>query len=171
MTTTATFDGDTASVPAARRFVRRALSDLGADDYEYAAGLVVSELATNAVIHARGPFRVTVEVNGDRRVRLAVSDGSRRSPITKAHSADATTGRGLGLVAAMADEWGVERHGTGKTVWVLLRPSQEADASQPIVWDLDLAPLADDAESEPDARPHHGGAAPGPGPSLQLLGA
>jgi hypothetical protein len=113
------FEPVSASVPAARRFVRRALTELGADDYEFAAAQIVSELATNAVIHARSGFTVSLALEGDL-LRLAVTDSSARMPMAKNHSRQATTGRGIGMVASIAEHWGVDPLPTGKTVWVLI---------------------------------------------------
>lgn len=116
----ARFGADLGSVGEARRFVRRALIDMGAQDLEFEACQVVSELATNSVIHAATAFEVGLEYAGDV-LRVRVSDSSPKSPITKSHSVQATTGRGLRLVAKLADEWGTEVRPDGKTVWCTLR--------------------------------------------------
>ena len=116
----ASFGPDLVNVGEARRFVRRALIDLGAEEMEFEAAQVVSELATNSVIHAGTPFEVDLDLDGES-LRIAVSDGSRRSPVAKSHSAQATTGRGLKLVATLADAWGTEPRSDGKTVWCTLR--------------------------------------------------
>ncbi|MDA8047347.1 MAG: ATP-binding protein [Actinomycetota bacterium] len=135
MDASAAFGGDAASVGDARRFVRDALVRLDAAAYEYAAIQLVSELSTNAVIHARSPFEVSIEAWDDR-LRLAVTDWSPRLPRTKHHSIGASTGRGLAIVAAMAADWGVERHAGGKTVWALLRSDTVADpALDAAAWD------------------------------------
>ena len=115
------FNSDLASVGEARRFVRRALVGMGAEDLEFEACQLVSELATNAVIHAGTPFDVDLDFdNGELSIR--VTDSSPKSPMTKSHSEHATTGRGLRLVGTMADEWGVELRPGGKTVWCTVRP-------------------------------------------------
>ena len=116
----ATFSPDLSSVGQARRFVRGALIDLGVEEMEFEAAQLVSELATNSVIHAGTPFGVQLDHDG-RLLRIAVSDASPRGPVAKSHSAQATTGRGLKLVAALADEWGTEARSDGKTVWCTLR--------------------------------------------------
>lgn len=114
------FSAELASVGEARRFVRRALVDLGADEFEFEACQLVSELATNAVIHAATPFEVDLDyVRGE--LRIHVSDASPKSPVTKSHSDQATTGRGLRLVGTMADQWGVDMRPDGKTVWCSVR--------------------------------------------------
>jgi anti-sigma regulatory factor (Ser/Thr protein kinase) len=146
------FEPEPASVPAARRFVRQALVDLGAEDFEYAASQVVSELAANAVIHARSTFEVGLHLAGDD-LRVTVTDRSRRPLVTKSHSAEATTGRGLSLVTAIADDWGVERHDDGKTVWLLLRASQNPQTNHAKVRDSPLETLADRSGAEGSRRP------------------
>lgn len=103
---------------AARRFVtsvlgRRPYLGLVAPD---AAQLVVSELATNAVIHAGTPFSVTVALNGSA-IRISVRDWDGSPPIVRDAEPAARSGRGLRLVDAAADDWGVERDRDGKTVW------------------------------------------------------
>lgn len=125
--TTATFDGDLESVGDARHFVQRVLIEWGAEACDTEASLLITELATNSVIHAKSPFDVTVTLD-ERGLRISVSDRSRRLPLPKSYSMRATTGRGLRLVAAYADAWGAEPHGKGKTVWCTLRfDSQSSD--------------------------------------------
>jgi anti-sigma regulatory factor (Ser/Thr protein kinase) len=108
------FESVPESVRRARRLVVRALTDLGpaADD----AVLLVSELATNAVIHAGTPFRVAVRHREDR-LRVEVADGSRVLARRQRFSATSGTGRGLALVDDVADRWGVDEGDAGKTVW------------------------------------------------------
>ena len=114
------FGADLASVGEARRFVRRALLDMGAEHLEFEASQVVTELATNCVIHAATPFHVELEYHADA-LKIRVSDSSPKSPITKSHSPQAMTGRGRRLVASLADRWGTEVRPGGKTVWCTLR--------------------------------------------------
>jgi anti-sigma regulatory factor (Ser/Thr protein kinase) len=87
--------------------------------------LAVSELATNAVLHARTPFVLSV----DRRVclvRVVVSDGSVEKPELQRPSAAATTGRGLNLIDHMVDRWGVDIRPDGKDVWFEMSVADEA---------------------------------------------
>lgn len=107
------FPAELAAVPASRRFVRHQVtsSDL-CDD----AMLLTSELAANAVEHARTPFDVTV-VTGQRSLRIEVADDSRRTPTVLSVPADAQRGRGLQIVRQIADRWGVDIRGSGKAVW------------------------------------------------------
>lgn len=80
--------------------------------------LVVSELVTNAVLHARSEFELTLQ-NSDQVVRVEVSDRNPRLPVWATGAPqDAYSGRGLALVRSLATDWGVECHeGNGKTVW------------------------------------------------------
>jgi anti-sigma regulatory factor (Ser/Thr protein kinase) len=112
------FEPDTASVTLARLFVRRLPYDLPGPVRD-CLELVVSELATNAVIHAGSPFEVAV-VHGPR-IRVEVSDASSQPPVMGAPAAfDATGGRGLHLVDACAEKWGYDLLTNGKVVWASL---------------------------------------------------
>jgi len=114
MATTASFPSETRAVGEARQFVLIAgeVPDEAAGD----VALLVSEVASNAVLHARSPFTVTVERDGSN-LRVAVSDNSAVLPVVKNLSNEATTGRGLRILGALAQDWGVEPDGDGKTVW------------------------------------------------------
>jgi anti-sigma regulatory factor (Ser/Thr protein kinase) len=109
---------DPSAVPAARRFASQHLLDFGGQpDVIDKTRLLVTELATNAVMHARSPIRLTVESHDDG-VRVEVRDDDPRPldpPV--APDADATSGRGLWLVDALACTWGVNRNERGKTIW------------------------------------------------------
>jgi len=110
------FAGGAESVGAARRLARQLLGGWGLEDLEWTVTQVVSELATNAVIHARTDFAVTISASGPG-VRIEVRDQSPKRPLPRLYDTEATTGRGLRLVAQMSRAWGVEQHSGGKTVW------------------------------------------------------
>jgi anti-sigma regulatory factor (Ser/Thr protein kinase) len=101
---------------AARRWLREQLDALGLAAHADVALLLVSEAVTNAVLHARSSLEVRVEPRG-RGVRVEVRDGSPALPARRRLSARATTGRGVALLESLADHWGWERDGAGKTVW------------------------------------------------------
>ena len=109
------------AVAAARRYVREALRRLGAEEVEDSAELGVSELVTNAMLHARTAFTVTVRAMPGGRVRVEVTDSSPVPVQMRRLGVTATTGRGLQLVAAASLDWGVDPLpvdlGVGKTVW------------------------------------------------------
>jgi len=82
--------------------------------------LILSELAANAVRHARVPgrtFDVTVTHDGEKAIEIEVGDGSPHLPVLKSYDPDATSGRGLLLVEALADTWEVRHREFGKAVW------------------------------------------------------
>jgi anti-sigma regulatory factor (Ser/Thr protein kinase) len=106
------------SAGAARRFVAAAL-DAGSEVAELAV-LLVSELASNAVLHARTPFEVVVHVD-DHRVRIEVSDGDSTLPALRTYVRESITGRGLHMVAAAAHGWGFDARPDGKVVWFEFR--------------------------------------------------
>ena len=116
-----TFDPEPSSTRAARRAVTDALEAAALDGAVPSAALVVSELVTNAVLHARTPFEVRLRVGADT-VRIEVRDGSSRRPTVRNFSDGATSGRGLQVVQQLCQEWGVEAEGDGggKTVWALV---------------------------------------------------
>lgn len=108
-----------ASIPLVRRAVSRQLREWDLGDLVDAVALASSELATNAVLHARGSLRVTLERSGDG-ARLEVTDDSTRLPHQRRHSELSGTGRGLQLVGALAVEWGVDTLADrGKVVWAV----------------------------------------------------
>jgi anti-sigma regulatory factor (Ser/Thr protein kinase) len=128
------------SVPTARHFIESILAGWGLGDLAWTATLIVSELASNAALHARGQqftIRITSDTAG---VRLEVSDSSLRLPQQRSYGTDATTGRGLHLVGELAAEWGVTPRDGGKTIWAVLRPVGDDDAGRD---DLDVDALLD----------------------------
>ena len=105
------------SVRVARQFVREhcgaaGLSAERCDD----ALLITSELVTNAILHGRSEVSVEVEELG-RLLRISVLDENSRHPKPVTDDPDALDGRGLALVEALAERWGVEDLPLGKAVW------------------------------------------------------
>ncbi|WP_245996694.1 ATP-binding protein [Streptomyces armeniacus] len=106
------------SAEAARDLVRTALSAWGLDGLADAAAVLVSELVGNAVEHtASRRVRVTVTRTGRDTVRIAVSDTSRALPVRREPDDTADRGRGLIVVEALADQWGIDVQPSGKRVW------------------------------------------------------
>ncbi len=149
-----TLPGLTSSVPTARRFVESVLAGWGQPDLGWAAAVCVSELAANCALHARTEFTITVALDGDV-ARVGVSDRSPRSPAVRDYGSDATTGRGLRLVAEYARDWGVDLTDGGKTVWVVLAPEAPSavDASEDEELSIDalVAGFVDHGPDEPSA--------------------
>ncbi|MFF7608459.1 ATP-binding protein [Streptomyces parvulus] len=114
------FDARHQSVRKAREFATRALDCWGLTSRTEDIRLCVSELATNAVLHgtARGHgFLVRLDID-DNCVRLEVHDSRRQRPVVREPTATDISGRGLTLVAALSDEWGVrDRTPLGKIIW------------------------------------------------------
>lgn len=110
------FESDPEMVAVARRFVRDRLAAWEATDHVEGAVLVASELVTNAVLHARTAVTLRVDTDGPT-VRIEVFDENPRLPVAGPCPPDATSGRGLSLIAALADAWGMENRGDGKVVW------------------------------------------------------
>ena len=108
-------------VAVARQFVANTVRAF--DGWDHAldtAVLLVSELVTNAVVHAETNIDVCVSCEGHRLI-VEVGDESDRLPVESEAAAGASTGRGIPIVAAMADRWGVQRlPGRGKVVWFTL---------------------------------------------------
>jgi DNA-binding response OmpR family regulator len=119
------FDQDAQSARAARRFVTQALSDWAGDggDLTDTVTLLVSELVTNAVVHAGSDVEVMVRLTATA-ARIEVTDTSVESIAPRDAAADEDSGRGLALVETLAERWGVRpAPGGGKTVWFEVRRS------------------------------------------------
>ena len=101
----------------ARRFVGACCGAAGHDeDVGEVAVLLTSELVTNALVHAGGGARVSVDVAPER-VHVEVADAQPGPVAPAAWSESATSGRGLALVEALASAWGVRPADGGKVVW------------------------------------------------------
>ncbi|MFI1359276.1 ATP-binding protein [Streptomyces sp. NPDC020898] len=119
--------------PTTKRSVGRARADCRdflascclpeAQDFVDDMVLMVSELMTNAVTHGRVPgtsgrqVRMAIEKTGDV-IRVEVRDTQNDRQPRLCEAGQGTGGRGLVLVDALSDAWGVSPEGIGKTVWV-----------------------------------------------------
>ena len=148
---TRVFHPDAASVAAARQFSTETAERWGLDDVVWTLTQVVSELATNAVIHARTDYTVTLHAISSS-LRLTVEDRSRRVLRPRAYARTSTTGRGLRLVESLAADWGVDRAGIGKCVWAEL--AMTPSASSPADMDIDelMASFEDQFDDVPSQR-------------------
>ncbi|MFE1384214.1 ATP-binding protein [Streptomyces sp. NPDC058740] len=110
----------------ARHDVVLALRTWGLEQLADTAELLVSELVTNAVVHTDSrTIGVVVTRTSDRAVRIMVLDTERSDMSAQAcPSGDEESGRGLFLVAALADRWDIERVATGKRIWCDLAAEQ-----------------------------------------------
>ncbi|MEU5734290.1 ATP-binding protein [Streptomyces antimycoticus] len=116
-------------VALARADLRKALAGWGLVAVEEVALLVLSELITNAVRHARVPGRQieTRYLHQGDKVRIEVHDAADQLPKLRTPTPESVRGRGLVLVETLADQWGVTpRPAVGKAVWaVLALPADE----------------------------------------------
>jgi PAS domain S-box-containing protein len=130
------------SVAAARHFVRAALDDVAPDVVDIAQ-LLVSELVTNAVLHARTTVEVSARV-AEGTVRVGVRDRRPdRGLVPHDCPSYAGTGQGLALVELLADRHGVETDDRAKTVWFELGPGTPAPDTAG--WALPAPPADADA--------------------------
>jgi DNA-binding NarL/FixJ family response regulator len=113
------FEQHAQSARAARRFVSQVLTGWDDDegDLTDTVTLLVSELVTNAVVHAGSDVEVMVRLTSTA-ARIEVTDTSPESIRPRNAAADESSGRGLALVGSLARRWGVRpASGGGKTVW------------------------------------------------------
>jgi hypothetical protein len=112
------------NVPLARRLVTDLMQAWQAPHDRSDAALLVTELVSNVVDHVGGEASFSIEVTlADAWLRIAVVDGSAVRPVVRELSNERLRGRGMQLVATIAERWGVEDHDGGKRVWFELPPS------------------------------------------------
>ncbi len=116
------FPAEVQAPSAARRLLVEALDQAGRDDPKLSqdAQLLVSELVTNAVLHAGSSVFVGVRCERSS-VRVSVRDLSPHRPTPSARGQRTGLGMGLRLVDVIATDWGIEQGSEGKTVWAELR--------------------------------------------------
>jgi anti-sigma regulatory factor (Ser/Thr protein kinase) len=103
------------SVGAARHWLSEQLADWSSTGLESVV-LVLSELVTNAILHARTTVQVFLQRDGNV-ARLEVTDKGSALPVAKEYGATAYTGRGLHLVETLSRDWGVQTAVGAKIVW------------------------------------------------------
>jgi len=110
------------SVAVGRHWVVRVAAEAGVTGMaNQVVELLASELLANAVLHGtqrapERPIRIEFALEDDR-VRVAVSDSVLRRPVVLHPEPIAPAGRGMAIVEAMSDRWGVHESPDGKTVW------------------------------------------------------
>ena len=105
------------SVAATRRFTRAALGRHEIDpEIVSTATLLVSELATNAIVHGTSTIRLRVGVGDE--IRVEVRDANDDAPVVV--EGDDERGRGLAIVTTLADRWDWAPRRSGKVVWFAL---------------------------------------------------
>ncbi len=111
---------DLAAVAEARALLRERLAAWGVAAVLDSAELLLSEIVTNALVHTAGGALLTATLTAGEppRLRVEVRDTAPRRPwVPRPAPDDASGGRGLLIVRALADAWGVRRETDGKTVW------------------------------------------------------
>jgi GAF domain-containing protein/anti-sigma regulatory factor (Ser/Thr protein kinase) len=106
---------DPAVVADARARTARQLAAWGLQDVTFTTELLVSELVTNAIRHAHEPIQLRIIVDGS--LSCEVFDGSSSAPQLRRADRYDEGGRGLMLVAQLADRWGTRHTSTGKIIW------------------------------------------------------
>ena len=113
------FPGLPESVPAARHFLARELRhEECPDDVGEDAALLVTELAANAVLHARTDFAVSI-ARSDAGIEVTVTDENPESPRQREPTTEG--GRGLNIVDSIASSWGVREAVPGKAVYFTVK--------------------------------------------------
>ena len=110
------FPAELYSARDARRFAAKVLSSWGCDDLEDAVLLLVSELVTNAVIHAHSDVEVVLRLR-PARVRVEIIDAAAEYVQRRDAASEDQSGRGMALTEALTAAWGVDTLVAGKSVW------------------------------------------------------
>ena len=105
-----------ASIASVRRFAVAACRSSGLVQLCDTLALLVSEVATNALVHGTGDVQVRVVARGEV-LRVEVADDSPTMPVPRQAAPLEEGGRGLALVESLSRAWGVERVDGGKIVW------------------------------------------------------
>ena len=113
----------TQAAAVARRSTGEVLRAWNLDHLEPVALLVVSELVTNAILHAHASgFAPELHLHaGSTWLRIEVHDTDPRPPQPRTPAGLDEAGRGLLLIEAITDQWGVCSTSTGKAVWAILQ--------------------------------------------------
>ncbi|KMO99277.1 ATP-binding SpoIIE family protein phosphatase [Streptomyces roseus] len=107
-------------IAGARRQIRELLHDWADADQVDSAVLMVSEMVTNVLMHTDGDALLVAEAVGEpgtRRLRIEVADASDELPHKRQPGEMASSGRGVLLMEMLADSWGVDPRGEGKSIW------------------------------------------------------
>ncbi|MGP3632148.1 ATP-binding SpoIIE family protein phosphatase [Streptomyces sp. 24-1644] len=118
-------------IAAARQQLRELLHDWTDPEQVDSAVLMLSEMATNVLVHTDGDALMVAEASGERgerRLRVEVADGSDELPHKRRPGEMASSGRGLVLMEMLADTWGVDPRGEGKSIWFELLEAEERPA-------------------------------------------
>ncbi|MEU7553428.1 SpoIIE family protein phosphatase [Streptomyces sp. NPDC044571] len=131
-------------VTGARQQIKELLHDWADPEQVDSAVLMVSEMVTNVLMHTDGDALLVAEAVGEpgtRRLRVEVADASDELPHKRQPGEMASSGRGVLLMEMLADSWGVDPRGEGKSIWFELHELSKPDSGLP------------DADPAPDAAP------------------
>ncbi|MER6053277.1 SpoIIE family protein phosphatase [Streptomyces sp. NPDC001793] len=106
---------DPSAVAGARAEVTRQLTGWGLEEQAFTTELILSELITNAIRYAPGPIKVRLLY--DRTLICEVTDTSSTSPHLRYAAHEDEGGRGLFLIAQLAERWGTRYFARGKAIW------------------------------------------------------
>jgi anti-sigma regulatory factor (Ser/Thr protein kinase) len=112
------------SAGVARRALADACGQWGVDDLVDIATLAMSELVTNAIVHAGSPILVLAEYDAGN-LTMAVADGNNQLPALLPPDDVREGGRGVAIVAQLGATWGVQSTVLGKIVWVNIRHERD----------------------------------------------
>jgi len=127
------WSGEPRHVHDVRRFVATSLARHGLDAMVQDAVLVASELATNAVLHARTSFAVSLS-RADGHVLLQVTDASSAPPQRAWRDPLDVSGRGLSIVETVSQAWGVDNSANGlKSVWASFPVPPAGDSGRAVM--------------------------------------
>ncbi|MFE7275638.1 SpoIIE family protein phosphatase [Streptomyces sp. NPDC057623] len=121
-------------VSVARQQLRELLHDWACEDQVDSAVLLLSETLTNVLVHTDADALLLAEVRGvagDRRIRVEVTDTSDALPHKRRPGELASSGRGLILIELLAQAWGVDPRGEGKSIWFELYEADGAETPAP----------------------------------------
>ncbi|MFJ9633568.1 SpoIIE family protein phosphatase [Streptomyces sp. NPDC101175] len=119
-------------IAVARQQLRELLHDWTGEDQVDSAVLLVSEMLTNVLVHTDADALLTAEVAGEvgeRRMRVEVTDSGDDLPHKRHPGELASSGRGLLLIELLAETWGVDPRGEGKSIWFELYESDGAGSA------------------------------------------
>ena len=112
---------DVSSATLARRHVEQFAVDEKLDGQSEIIAVVATELVTNAILHGAQPVELSLRHELDE-ITVEVSDGDSSVANVRTPTSDERTtgGRGLLLIASLADHWGTKTSDIGKTVWATI---------------------------------------------------
>ncbi|HEX3824696.1 MAG TPA: ATP-binding protein [Mycobacteriales bacterium] len=137
---------DPSAAGRARAWLKARLPDWSPDGIE-TVQLLASELVTNAILHTNDVVEVSAQITANG-ITVEVTDRNPTKPIVKTYGAEAATGRGLRLVEALSDAWGVRGDGRRKAVWFRVLDGVPRQASTASADDL-LDAFDDDDDAWP----------------------